>query len=192
MRMCCCGRPCAWLARWQMWPWRPSVANTWPTSLLTKGSCSTPAPLSTIYPKWVHRDPSASAAPFLPFPYMFPPNCCLWAGDPSVWEDFGSRVTLSSSGEKILGSEGVVCTNEMLPDLSWLINPQVKGILTLIVIIINETYDRKWCILLMETKRNNIWFWQNLLAACRVETEVNPLVRNWYIKITLEGRVRKQ
>jgi len=53
-------------------------------------------------------------------------------------------MTVSSSGEEVLGSEEEeVCTNEMLPELPWLINVQVKGILTLIVFFINESYDGK-------------------------------------------------
>lgn len=45
--------------------------------------------------------------------------------------------------KKVLGSVGEVCTTEILLDQSWLKNPQEKGILALIVIIINESYEGK-------------------------------------------------
>lgn len=41
----------------------------------------------------------------------------------------------------------------MLPDLSWLMNPQMERILALIVIIIHESDDEMGCISLMEEKQ---------------------------------------
>lgn len=103
--------------------------------------------------------------------FCLPPLLCFYHSVFQPTAVCGQEVLLSertsalSPREKVLAREGKACANEMLLTLSWLINPQMKGMLMSIVIIINESNDGKHYISLMRNhKRSSTDFWQNLLG----------------------------